>query len=290
MLELTYIGEKVKHKVHFDIISANIVKISGELPEKTKGVILSRENEEDNWDYSSYTTVYSREEGYILFSNDGSVKPLPAITFIPSAGGKLEGKVKQEIEAYEDLIIPEIVAEENYIFSKWSPEIPESGKIMGNQSFNAVFEYIPTLEQVIEAKVVEMNAIQQQVIHQGVDVQLTDGTKEHFTLTDQDQASLMALQSQVAQGTEYVPWHNSNQEIPCKYYKNEDMIKIVQAALAYVIYHVTYFRDLRIYIRSLTKKEEVAKVTYGMVLPAEFQSQVLKDTVAQMAAGQEVSE
>lgn len=290
MLELTYIGEKVKHKVHFDIISANIVKISGELPEKTKGFILSRENEEDNWDYSSYTTVYSKEEGYILFSNDGSVKPLPVISFASSAGGKIEGSTRQEVGDYEELIMPETVPEENYVFSGWVPEIPERGKIEENQSFHAVFEYVPTLEEVIESKVVEMNTAQQRIIHQGVDVQLTDGTTEHFTLTDQDQASLMALQSQVVQGMEYVPWHNANQEIPCKYYKNEDMVKIVQAALAYVIYHVTYFRDLRIYVRSLTKKEEVAKVTYGMVLPAEFQSQVLKDTVAQMAAGQEVSE
>ena len=42
--------------------------------------------------------------------------------------------------------------------------------------------------------------------------------------------------------------------------------------MAYVTWHVTYFRDLRIYIRSLGTKEEVAVVAYGMDIPAEYQS------------------
>ena len=227
MLELNYSGEKTIHKVDFDIVSEHIVKIVGTLPAKTKGFTLSRDGEEDGWDYLGFTTIYQQGEGEILFSDDGSV-------YVP----------------------PEPLPE------------PEP--------------YIPTLEEVQEEKVKEMNAMQQTVIHQGVDVELTDGSIEHFTLTDQDQASLMALQSQVAQGAEFVPWHNVNQENQCKYYQNADMAKIVQAALSFVVYQVTYFRDLRIYIRSLRTKEEVAAVTYGMPIPEEYQSQVLKDMLAQM--------
>lgn len=143
--------------------------------------------------------------------------------------------------------------------------------------------YVPTLEEVQERKVVEMNTIQQAVIAQGIDVTLTDGTAEHFTLTEHDQTSLMGLQVQVAQGAELIPWHTSDQSEHCKFYSNADMALITTAAMSCVTWHVTYFRDLRIYIRSLQTKEEVESVVYGMDIPTEYQSEPLKAMIAGMA-------
>lgn len=62
------------------------------------------------------------------------------------------------------------------------------------------------------------------------------------------------------------------------------MALITTAAVEYVTWHVTYFRDLRIYIRSLQTKEEVEAVTYGMAIPEEYHSEPLKA----MMAAQEV--
>lgn len=140
--------------------------------------------------------------------------------------------------------------------------------------------YVPTLEEVQEQKVTEINNVQQAVIAQGIDVTLTDGTTEHFTLTDHDQTSLMGLQSQVAQGAEQIPWHTSDQSEHCKFYSNADMALITMAAMSCVTWHVTYFRDLRIYIRSLQTKEEVESVVYGMDIPAEYRSEPLKAMIA----------
>ena len=134
----------------------------------------------------------------------------------------------------------------------------------------------PTLEELRESKVQEMNALQQAAIQSGVNVTLTDGTVEHFTLTEHDQTSLVGLQSQVAAGEESIPWHTSNEEEHCKFYSNADMGLIITQAMAWVTWHVTYFRDLRIYIRSLESKEEVAGIVYGMELPEEYQSEPLK--------------
>lgn len=144
--------------------------------------------------------------------------------------------------------------------------------------------YIPTLEEIQEAKVTEINMIQQTVIQQGIDVTLTDGTVEHFTLTDHDQTSLMGLQVQVAQGAELIPWHTSDQSEHCKFYSNADMALITAAAMSYVTWHVTYFRDLRIYIRSLQTKEEIETVVYGMDIPTEYQSEPLQAMLAGMGA------
>ncbi|MDL2250779.1 hypothetical protein LJC51_09010 [Lachnospiraceae bacterium OttesenSCG-928-J05] len=134
----------------------------------------------------------------------------------------------------------------------------------------------PTLEEVQEAKVEEMNRTQQMIIEAGVQVELSTGS-EHFTLTQHDQQSLMALQSQVLLGIPKIAWHSSDQSKHCEYYSTEDMEKIVEAALGTVTFHVTYFRDLRIYIRELSSIEDVEQITYGVVIPKKSRSQVLDD-------------
>lgn len=142
-------------------------------------------------------------------------------------------------------------------------------------------EPIPeSLEEIQEAKVIEMNATQQQIIKSGIDVTLMDGSIEHFTLSDHDQTSLMGLQTQVLAGEENIPWHTSDEAEHCKFYSNADMALITTAAMAYVTWHVTYFRDLRIYIRSLRTKEEVEAIVYGVTIPEKYQSEPLKAMIA----------
>lgn len=80
--------------------------------------------------------------------------------------------------------------------------------------------YIPTLKEVQEEKVIEMENNQAETIQYGVDVQLSDGSVKHFTLTANDQISLMGLQAQIAQGVDQIPWHTSDQEEHCEYYSN----------------------------------------------------------------------
>ena len=96
--------------------------------------------------YESYTTIYRNDEttiarkGYQL-SNDGSVweKPFSKVTFTASVGGSLNGITSQEVYKYEELNIPEPIADADYEFSNWSPEIPSSGDVDGNKTFTAIF-------------------------------------------------------------------------------------------------------------------------------------------------------
>lgn len=137
--------------------------------------------------------------------------------------------------------------------------------------------YEPTLEELKEQKVSEMNQKQQELIQYGVEVPLSDGTMERFTLKDQDQMSLMGLQTLAVQGVDKIPWHEADNSEHCKYYNAEDMSRITGAALSFISYQVTYFRDLRIYINSMQDKESVQSVEYGMYIPTEYQSEVLAD-------------
>lgn len=227
MLSLRYLNKKAIYKISFSKISQNVVQILGDIPIKTNGFMLSKDDGKVwNGNYSDYTTVYREVEGGVQFSNDGS-------TWV-------------------------------------EPKPPEP--------------YVPTLEEVQETKVAEMNAVQQSIIEAGVTVKLSDGSEEHFTLTEKDQLSLFGLKDGVNDGEEKLPWHVDDESIHCCYYTPEDTRTITTTAKRFVIFHVTYFRDLRIYIRSLQTKEEVEAITYGTMIPEEYQSDPLKDMLADQGA------
>lgn len=142
-------------------------------------------------------------------------------------------------------------------------------------------EYEPTLDEIKEQKVQKMNQIQQTLITQGTEVELSDGSKEKFTLNTNDQLSLNSLSVKNLEGLTVLPWHPADESVHCKFYSEEDMKKITDTCMNFVTYHVTYFRDLRIYIRSLQTKEEVEEIEYGDDIPIEYQSEVLQSMLVE---------
>lgn len=141
----------------------------------------------------------------------------------------------------------------------------------------------PTIEELQEGKVSEMESMQQAIIAGGCDVQLSDGTTEHFTLTQNDQLSLNSLSVKVLEGLTAIPWHASDEDEGCRFYTEEDMKIITDTCANFVTWHVTWFRDLRRYIRSLTSKEEVQAITYETNIPMEYRSEVLQALMVQKA-------
>ena len=131
----------------------------------------------------------------------------------------------------------------------------------------------PTLEYVKESKITEMSRACNQIIEAGFDIEF-NGNQEHFSLTTQDQLNLISLSSMVAQGMEAIPYH-ADGEI-CRFYSAADMNAIVTQATAFKIYHTTYYNALKNYINSLDNIQDIAAVTYGIELPEEYQSEVLK--------------
>ena len=85
--------------------------------------------------------------------------------------------------------------------------------------------YEPTLEEIKAQKIREMNAEQQKIIQNGVEVQLSDGTTERFSLKDQDQISLSTLQKKAEEGTDKIPWQVNNEDVHCRYFSAEELQK-----------------------------------------------------------------
>ena len=268
------------------IIDEHTIEISG-CNQNLSGFQLFTDSGFMFGDYKRYKYDYEEPDlgnKVYRYTNDNHkwTKPIYTITFNTNDGGSLNGETSQTVEYYEDLIIPTVTTSENYVFDGWSPTIPSSGYVDSNKTFTAMFTYVEPLESVKQRKIDEMNQIQQQTIENGFNATLTDGTVEHFTLTGHDQTSLLGLAGQVQAGIEQIPWHTSDHDEPCKYYSNADMKIITDMATIFVTFEVTWFRDLRIYINSLQTKEEVEAIEYNIIIPEEYQSEVLKDLLKAM--------
>ena len=116
---------------------------------------------------------------------------------------------------------------------------------------------------------------------------LTDGSTEHFSLTEHDQLNLFGKQVQLAAGAEQLEYHSDGQ--PCRYYSAADMQTIIAAAMQHVSYHTTYCNAVNMWIAGCESTEEVQAIYYGADVPEEYQSDVLKAYIASMkeSAGDE---
>lgn len=205
--------------------------------------------------------VTKQDDNHVLI--EGAGKNTSGFNLLTEKGFVF-GKYEDYTTLYKDTETGYILSNDGSVYVEPEP-IPEPEPIE------------PTLEEVKESKVGEMNETQQKVIAAGVDVTLADGTTRHFSLSDNDQLSLVGLQTQVVAGLDEIPWHTSDAENGCEYFSNSDMALITEKAMEFITWHTTYFINLRLYINSLLDKESVKAVYYGMYIPKEYQDDVMKD-------------
>ena len=157
----------------------------------------------------------------------------------------------------------------------------------------SMLEQIPNLdanELGIEArraaKLSEISAMCQETIFSGIDVGI-DGETHHFSLTVFDQLDLFGKKDQIDSGeAKKYEYHSDGN--PCRFYTAEEIKLVITAATQHVSYHKTYCNSMYTWIRNCTKASEIEAIQYGDEIPEEYQSEVLKDYLAEMAADKEV--
>ena len=261
MLELKYIGESISYPVSFRNISDTICQVTGDFPVKTGGFTLSRIGKDDAWDYSGYATVFRHIEGGAQFSNDGSVF-VPHVAFSAGAGGSLNGETAQEAYNYEDLEIPTPEPAENYVFAGWEPEIPESGEILDHQTFRALFQYVPTLEEVQAQKISELQAagaaaMTSSVEHEGVQYPYT------ADLRDVTENALTTGKAVIVRGGDGAGHVLEPASAKALYVTQEQNRVQAQEYTAQLVAHV----------QELSDKEEIGAISYGADLPESRKEQ-----------------
>lgn len=139
-----------------------------------------------------------------------------------------------------------------------------------------------SLEDARKAKYQEIASACEQTIYKGVDVATSNGI-EHFSLTEKDQINLFGKKMQLLAGDEKLEYHEDGQ--PCKYFKAEDMQKIVDKAMFCVSYNTTYCNALNMWIKSATKASDLEQIQWGADIPDEYQNEVLKDYMTLIVSG-----
>ena len=140
--------------------------------------------------------------------------------------------------------------------------------------------YEPTLVELQASKKQEISAACEQAIYSGVSVTLTDGSSEHFALTEHDQLNLFGKQVQLAAGAEQLEYHSDGQ--PCRYYSAADMQTIITQAMWHVSYHTTYCNALNMWVAGTETADDLQQIFYGADVPEQYQSEVLKAYLLQI--------
>ena len=141
--------------------------------------------------------------------------------------------------------------------------------------------YVPTFAELQASKKQEISTACEQTIYSGVSVILADGSTEHFALTEHDQLNLFGKQVQLAAGAEQMEYHSDGQ--PCRYYSAADMKNIVEKAMWHVSYHTTYCNALNMWVAGTETADDLQQIFYGADVPEQYQSEVLKAYLLQIA-------
>ena len=135
-----------------------------------------------------------------------------------------------------------------------------------------------TVEYARKLKTEQMEKYKDNILYEGIDVILPDGTASHFRLRTGDQLYLLRLELMTNSGAEKIAYHSDDDL--CKWYTPEEMKAITGQVLPFIIYHETYFNSLKYYINHfLMTVAEIAGVYYGMDIPEESRSEVWDDII-----------
>ena len=153
----------------------------------------------------------------------------------------------------------------------------DGGMILSNDG--SVFMEQPVqeldVEQIRAAKIAEISNRCENTIYEGVDVELTDGSVVHISLTEKDQINLFRKQHQISAGATQLEYHADGEL--CKYYSAVDMTKMIDAAMKFVQFNTIYCNSMFAWIKGVETTTEIEAIKYGEQIPDRYKSQALKD-------------
>lgn len=272
---LNVFGNRLSVVFHEDVPGKDVLLSGFEL--------LNEHNGRVQGEYLDFNTIYREyEDNEKMFelSNDGSVYVpyvyVPTVTFRKNFGGEIEGELTQQVNNYEELVIPTVTADENYKFIGWSPEIPESGEIESDVRFYATFEYVPTEEElqaifennkankILESKAMletylEENPLKS-ICHNGVEGTYTITSEKQTLMSNNYLTYMIAKQS----GLEAeLTWNESGKE--CEVWTEAEFLQLVIEVQSFVKPLVSLQQKYEVLINACETQEELdaIAIVYG---------------------------
>lgn len=126
------------------------------------------------------------------------------------------------------------------------------------------------LEATRSAVIAKMSATCNAMIVDGVEVEMDDGTKKKFALTDQDQANISNMFDTIRMGAKKYLYHEDDGN--CTWYTASEILKMYVAMNSSITYHTTYNNSIKQWIKRETNLEVLNSMTYGMELPSDLKA------------------
>lgn len=204
---------------------------------------------------------------------DGSVKKIAQNMLLVQTETKAKDQNMAEIEALTEY--GNVIARYEG-FETVYKEL-DDGMILSNDGTVYVEqpEQKPDVERIRTAKLAEVSSRCENTIYEGVDVELTDGSVVHISLTEKDQINLFRKQHQISAGATQLEYHADGEL--CKYYSAVDMTKMIDVAMKFVQFNTIYCNSMFAWIKGVETTTEIEAIKYGEQIPDRYKSQALKD-------------
>lgn len=119
-----------------------------------------------------------------------------------------------------------------------------------------------------DRKIAEIAVACNEVINNGSIIELSDGSAESFAYSLEDQANISEMFNAVIMGATQYPYHADGEE--CRMYSAQDILTIYVMLSTLKTSQLTYHNQLRAYVQSLTKAEDVEGIKYGQELTGSY--------------------
>ena len=154
-----------------------------------------------------------------------------------------------------------------------------------------------TLDEAQSEKISQLSAVCNALIVAGADIQLADGSTQHFDYSTEDQLNISDMFSAVVLGASCYPYQPANGS--CAVYQAADIITIYTTLAGQKTAQLTYYHQLKDYVRSLETVAEADAVVYGQPLTGAWlehynatiqtAQQQMQAVLARLAAGSNAS-
>lgn len=125
------------------------------------------------------------------------------------------------------------------------------------------------VKQLRENKTADLSATCQQTIYDGLDIELSDGTTEHYDYKALDQTNIKSMFDGVTNlGITEFPYQSEDGS--CRVYSAADIVTIYTSLEGLRISQLTYYHQLKEYVATLATAEEIEAVTYGQPLTGDY--------------------
>lgn len=149
--------------------------------------------------------------------------------------------------------------------------IPEGSGVLKTDGISKVWweEIKPIdLSPYKDRKSEELSRKCQETIFFGQDIELLDGSTEHFEFKDQDQSNIKQLWDAIKDGATAYPYQSDTGS--CKIYPAADIAKIYVTMSTTITSNITYYHQLKDYVNSLESVKEIEDVMWGQELTGEY--------------------